>query len=95
MTKDTKSSAPTQDVRIRRAPKYLPFLLLGGVIGFIVALIIGFSIPADQLTAQPIQGYLVVFLTGIGVGLGIVTALIIDRISSARAKVATATKLKG
>ena len=85
----------TQDVRIRRAPKYLPFLLLGGVIGFIAAVIIGFSIPAEQATAQPIQGYLVVFLTGIGVGLGILTALILDRISSARAKVASATKLEG
>jgi len=95
MTKDTKSSSSTQDVRIRRAPKYLPFLLLGGVIGLIAALIIGFSIPADQVTAQPIQGYLVVFLTGIGAGLGILTTLILDRVSAARAKVATATKLEG
>lgn len=84
----------TEKVSIRRAPKYLPFLLTGGVIGVIVAVVIGLAIPAEQRTAQPVITYLIAYLGGIGVVLGIVAALILDRIGVARAKSAEATKIR-
>ena len=85
----------TESVKIRRAPKFLPFLLTGGVLGIILALIVGLAIPEEQRTAQPIITYLVAYFAGIGVALGIVAAIVADRIGLARAKTAEATKLEG
>lgn len=85
----------TQSVKIRRTPKYLPFLLTGGGLGIIVALLVGFSIPETQRTAEPIVTYLVAFFAAIGVGVGIVAALVVDRIFASRSKTLEATKLEG
>lgn len=68
----------TEDLRIRRAPKYRTFIVLGGVVGIVAAFIVnGF---ATKETAAPILGYLVIFFIGLGIGLGLVSALVIDRI---------------
>lgn len=83
-----------EKVTIRRAPKFLPFMLTGGVIGVLAALLIGLGIPADQRTAEPIITYLIAYLGGVGVVVGIVAALVLDRIGLARAKQAEATKIE-
>lgn len=82
------------EVSIRRVPRFLPFILTGGVLGVLVALIIGLSIPEEQRTAEPIVTYLVAYLGGIGMVLGIVAALILDRVGLARAKRVEATKIE-
>lgn len=84
----------TVKVKIRRAPKYLPFMLTGGIIGVVAAVLIGLAIPAEARTEQPIITYLIAYLGGLGVVLGIVAALILDRIGLARAKQAEATKIE-
>ncbi len=83
------------EVKIRRSAKFLPFMLTGGVLGIVVALLISLAIPEQQRTAQPIVTYLVAFLGGIGFFVGLVAALILERIFIARAKAAVATKLEG
>lgn len=83
----------TEQVSIRRSPKYLTFLIAGAVIGIIVALLIGLGIPEDQRTARPIITYLVAYIGAAGAAVGITSALILDRIFAARAKRADATKL--
>ncbi len=83
------------EVSIRRVPRFLPFILTGGILGVLVALLIGLSIPEEQRTAEPIVTYLVAYIGGIGVVLGIVAALILDRIGQAKAKRAEATKIVG
>lgn len=88
-------ASSTEKVSIRRSPKYLAFLITGGVIGVLVAVILGLSIPADQRSAEPVVTYLIAYLGGIGVVVGIVLALVVDRIGVARAKTLEATKLKG
>jgi ATP/ADP translocase len=88
-------AAANQQVKIRRSPKYLTFMITGAVIGVIVAGVIGLTIPEQQRTAEPVVTYLIAYLGGIGVVLGIVAALIVDRIGLAKAKTAEATKLKG
>jgi len=90
-----KTVLKTQDVKIRRSPKYLPFLITGGVIGAIIGTILGLSIPEEQRTAEPVITYLIAYLGGIGVVAGIVAALVVDRIGVARAKTVEATKLEG
>jgi hypothetical protein len=96
-----KKSAETEAVlNIRKAPKFFPFLIAGAVVGFAVALILnGLSVsPIDPITGSPqpsILGYLLVFLGMSGAGLGLATAVILDRIFVARTKQVKATKLKG
>ncbi|AOY55547.1 hypothetical protein [Candidatus Rhodoluna planktonica] len=83
----------TQEVRIRRSAKFLPFMITGAVLGVIAAVVVGLSIPEEQRTAQPIITYLIAYFAGIGFVIGIVVALILERIFVSRAKRAEATKL--
>jgi membrane associated rhomboid family serine protease len=93
-TPEKKTIIKTQQVKIRRSPKYLPFLITGAVIGVIIAVILGLSIPADSKTPEPIVTYLIGYLGALGAVAGIVTAVIVDRIGVARAKTVEATKLE-
>lgn len=89
-----KTVLKTEQVDIRRSPKYLTFLISGAVLGIIVALILGLGIPEEQRTAKPIVTFLVAFLGGTGAALGITVAMILDRIFAARSKRLDATKLE-
>jgi hypothetical protein len=90
-----KTTSKTEQVKIRRSPKYLTFLISGAILGIIVALILGLSIPEEQRTAKPLVTFMVAFLGGGGAALGIIIAVILDRIFVARAKSVEATKLEG
>lgn len=91
---DKKTTIKTQQVKIRRSPKYLPFLVTGAVIGVIVAVILGLSIPTEQRTEAPVITYLIGYLGALGAALGIVTAVVVDRVGVAKAKTLEATKLE-
>ena len=90
-----KTKEQRVDVSIRRSPKYLSFIIIGAVLGIVTAFILNAVVPDDQRSAEPVLGYLVAFLAGVGAALGIIAALVLDRIFAARAKVAKATKLEG
>lgn len=90
-----KSKEQTVEVSIRRSPKYLSFIIIGAVFGIIVAIILNASVPDSARSAAPVLGYLVAFLAGGGAALGIIAAVVLDRLFAARAKVAKATKLEG
>jgi ATP/ADP translocase len=77
---------PKEKVQIRKAPKFLPFLILFAVVGVIAALVLNTFISDADRTAQPILGYLVAYLAGIGAAFGLVVALVIDFISRKRSK---------
>lgn len=81
-----------EKVRIRKAPKLLPFMLLFAVIGAVVAFILNASIPDNARTAQPILGYLVGYLTVLGGILGLIVALVWDNISRMRSKTVEAER---
>ena len=78
----------TQELSIRRAPKYLTFIILGAVVGIITGFIL--NAVSAQNTGAPILGYLVVFCSGLGVGLGVIVALVLDRVLRRKTKVVKA-----
>ena len=90
-----KTVLKSEKVTIRRSPKYLPFLITGGVMGVIIGAGLGLSIPAEQRTAEPVITYLIAYGAGLGAVVGIVAAVIVERIGVARAKTVEAAKLEG
>ena len=77
----------TDQVKIRRAPKFGAFLAVGAVAGFIATLILTSLFPTDPSVGLPATvAYFSLYGVSAGVVLGAVVALILDRISSKRAK---------
>jgi len=83
---------PKETVTIRKAPKYLAFLLLFATIGFIVAVIIYLNIDESSKGTASIFGMLVTYLSGAGAALGLILALIVDGVSRLRAKTVVAER---
>lgn len=77
----------TREVTIRRAPRLPVFLVIGGAVGAIVTLIVTSLYPADpHIGFGPTLGYFLLYGVPIGVALGAVVGLILDRVSTVRAK---------
>jgi hypothetical protein len=81
-----KPNVSSEEVNIRRAPKYLHFALTGFIAGITIALIVGLSSPE-------IVGLLVVFGGIAGGGLAILLALLFDVLLRRRGKKVQATKI--
>ena len=81
----------TSEVRVRRAPKYPAFIIVGGGIGAIVTFVVTNLYPADpNVGFWSLLGYFSLFGITAGVVLGAVLAVILDRVGSRRARVAQA-----
>ncbi len=78
----------TLDLNIRKAPKFLAFLISGSVLGVIVAVVL-YSL-ATKTTGASILGYLIIFCAGLGAGLGCVLAVVLDRVLRTKSKVVKA-----
>lgn len=81
-----------EKVEIRKAPKFLPFMLVFAGLGLVLAIVLNSFISDEDRTAQPILGYLIGYLSAIGAVLGLVVALVFDAISRARIKTLDATR---
>ena len=77
---------PKETVRIRRAPKYLPFLLLFATFGLITAVVVYLNIDEASKGNASIFGLLVTFLSASGAAIGLGVALIVDGVSRLRSK---------
>ncbi|MDJ0377231.1 hypothetical protein [Cryobacterium sp. PH31-L1] len=68
-------------VTVHRAPRYRNFMLLGAVVGVLLALILTVSFPEnDEYDRVQIFGFLLLGGLAIGTTLGAAVALIIDRV---------------
>jgi hypothetical protein len=68
-------------VTVHRAPRYRNFMLLGAVVGVLLALILTVAFPEnDEYDRVQIFGFLLLGGLAIGTTLGAVVALVIDRI---------------
>jgi hypothetical protein len=74
-------------ITVRRAPKYVPFLILGGLLGIAVAAFIAYALPGDaSYDPGSVFGFFMVLCAAGGVILGAIVALILDRLSVRRAQ---------
>ena len=71
-----------REVTVRRAPKYVPFMIAGALMGVAVAAIIAYALPGDtSYDRSSVFGFFTVFCGAGGAILGAVTALVLDRMS--------------
>ncbi|MBP3035296.1 hypothetical protein J2M53_03365 [Arthrobacter sp. zg-ZUI100] len=75
-------SPERREITIRRAPRFVPFLALGVIAGFIAALVVAYAGPADPTyTREATLGFFTMMFAIPGVCLGALAALLLDWIS--------------
>ena len=80
-----ETPAERREITVRRAPKYVPFLILGGLVGVMVAAVIAYGLPGDEsFDRGSVFGFFLVMFGAGGAILGAVTALLLDRRSVKR-----------
>ena len=89
-----KETITTEQVTVRRSPKYLTFMVAGIILGIIAALILTFALPNEsEFTLTQIFGFMLLITGTVGGTLGLVFALIVDRYFSRHVTQATAEKI--
>jgi hypothetical protein len=79
-------------VRIRRAPKFSVFVVLGALVGVLVSLVLTASFPIDpKVGFGSTFGYFAIYGFVGGILLGSIVALIFDRVLSRGSRVVTVT----
>ena len=82
-----------EEIEIRRAPKLLPWMLTGSVIGILIALLLSLITPANSELPENFTGLMLIAFGSLGLGLGAAFAIGYDLISSRRAKRAIANRV--
>ena len=83
---------PQQRARIRRAPRFSVFLVIGAVVGIFISLVLTASFPIDPTVGFGATfGYFAIYGFVGGILLGSIVALIFDRALSRRAKTVPVT----
>lgn len=89
----TPGSAKQVDVRVRRAPKFGAFIVVGAGIALIATLIVTALFPSDPSVGYPaLVAYFSLFTIPAGVAIAAVIALVVDRRSSKRARTVVAAR---
>jgi Na+/pantothenate symporter len=94
---DTPVTPPARDelVAVRRSPRYGVFLAMGAALGLIVAMILTFSFSGAQNLSQntgleyglgQVFGFLALICIPVGLAVGGVVALVLDRIVGRRTR---------
>lgn len=87
------SDTPPADVRVRRAPKFGAFMVVGGGLAAIGTLIATALFPSDPSVGfVALFAYFCLFTIPAGVAVGAIVALILDRRSSRRARTVQAER---
>lgn len=80
-----ETPAERREVTVRRAPKYVPFLILGAVVGIIAAAVVAYAVPGDaSFDPGAVFGFFLIMFAAIGAILGAGLALVLDRRSVKR-----------
>jgi uncharacterized protein (DUF58 family) len=80
------SKVKTETAKIRRAPKFIPFMLTGVLLGGVVAIVLSLSITTQDGKTSGFLTQLLVYCLGLGAGLGVVAAVIFDSVTARQTK---------
>lgn len=88
-----RSTVTSDEVRVRRAPKYGRFIIAGALLGFIGALIATTAFPVDEKVGfVPMLAYLSCYGIPAGVVVFSVIAIVVDRATARRARTVQAER---
>lgn len=85
----------TESARVRRSPKFAVFLGLGAALGIVVALILTFAFDGTSevspntavvYTSTQVFGFVALICVPIGIAIGGIVAVILDRVLARRAR---------
>jgi uncharacterized protein (DUF58 family) len=80
------SKDKTETVKIRRAPKFIPFMFTGFLLGGIVAIALSLLITTQEGKTAGFITQILVYCLGLGAGLGLLAAVIFDAVTARRLK---------
>lgn len=80
------SKDKTETVKIRRAPKFIPFMLTGVLLGGILAIALSLLITTQEGKTAGFITQILVYCLGLGAGVGLVAAVIFDAVTARRSK---------
>jgi uncharacterized membrane protein len=81
-------------VRVQRSPRYFRFMLTGALVFAVIALVLTFSFPANPTYDRgSVFGFLLAICATIGVALGALVALLVDRSVTRRARTVQADRI--
>jgi len=80
------SKDKTETVKIRRAPKFIPFMLTGVLLGGVVAAILSLSITSQDGKTAGFLTQLLVYCLGLGAGIGVLAAEVFDALTARASK---------
>ena len=80
------SKDKTETAKIRRAPKFIPFMLTGVLLGGLIAIILSLSITTQDGKTAGFLTQLLVYCLGLGAGLGVLAAVVFDALTARRVK---------
>lgn len=74
-------------VKVRRAPKLAPFVVIGMGVGFTITVVLTALFPSDPTIGfGTLAGYFSIFGTSAGLAIGLIVWLVLDRRSKKREK---------
>ncbi|MBG6059646.1 hypothetical protein RCH16_001996 [Cryobacterium sp. MP_M5] len=81
-------------VTMRRSPRYLNFMILGAVVGAILALVLTVSFPGNaEFAPSQVFGFLLLAGVVAGVTVGAVAAMVVDRVTGRSATTVVVDRL--
>ncbi|HEY2557524.1 MAG TPA: hypothetical protein VGI08_10490 [Diaminobutyricibacter sp.] len=84
----------TEDVTLKRSPRYFRFMFAGAVVFALIALGLTFAFPENPTYSRAqVFGFLLIAALALGVGVGSLVALAIDRAANKRVKTVQADRL--
>ena len=93
-TPEEDATVTEAQVRVQRSPRYFRFMIAGAVLFAIVALILTFSFPENPTYDRgAVFGFLLAVCAVVGVALGALVALLLDRSATRRAREVRADRI--
>lgn len=94
MATKRKPKETTEQVKLRRAPKFGPFVITGGAFGGLLGLLLWIVIATSSKGDASIGGYIFVFMGAMGMAGGVFLAVVFDWLSHKATQEVKATKIE-